>query len=87
MTLIDMTNKETAAKVVMLTLVSGLTIEVNTNGRVLVARAPNNTLATARRLGFKGRTRKQALEWAVEQMVELVPDYQPGWSTVEALNA
>lgn len=86
MTTIDMTDKELAAKVVMITLVSGLTLEVRTKGRVLVARAPNNTIATARRLGFEGRTRRQALEWAVEQMVELDPDYQPGWTTVEALN-
>ena len=85
MTTIDMTNKETASKVVMLTLISGLALEIRCPG-LKVTRGPS-TISVAKRLGFTGRTRKKALEWAVEQMTIADPDYQPGWTTVAALQA
>jgi hypothetical protein len=82
MTFIDMSNLETRDKVVMVTLISALTIEV---GIGLKMGRNVNTLATATRLGFTGSRKAAALQWAVDTMKTLDPAYTPSRSTLRAL--
>ena len=82
MAVIDMTNEDTRNKVVMVTLISALTIEVG----IGIKMSRNvNTLATAKRLGFTGSRKAAALQWAVDTMKTLDPEYAPSGSTLRAL--
>lgn len=73
--IIDMTDDITRNKVILLTAISALAIEVRTGMKMSRGASP---LDVARRFGFKRRTKKDALRFLVLVMQELEPTYAPG---------
>lgn len=74
--MIDMTNLETRRKVVLLTIISGLSIELQTGMKVSRGVTPFGALKRDYP-DFKGKSRFEALEFALEKMMDLDPEYVP----------
>lgn len=62
---IDMRANGNALKVQVVTLITGLALEINTENRMRLTNKVN-CLKVAKGLGFTGRTKVEALKWLVE---------------------
>lgn len=71
---LDMSDLDTRKKVVLLTIISGLTIEIMTGMKV--SRGVSPIAALKRDFNFTGRTKVIALNFAVQQMMELDPQWE-----------
>lgn len=81
---LDLTDIPTRNKVILVTAISGMTIEIRTGMKVSRGESP---LGIAKRLGFTGRSRKQALPFLIQKMQELDPEYTPGKTTQIVLDS
>lgn len=81
---IDMTNLETRSKVVLLTVISGLTIEITTGMKV--SRGVQPLAVLKRDYNFTGRTKKAGLKFALAEMIDLDPEYTPSARSLKALD-
>lgn len=73
MTTIDMTNPTTRNLVILHTVTSALAIELGTGLKASRGRSPMQVLRAD--FGFTGRSKKDALRFAVDQILELDPTY------------
>lgn len=80
---INMNNSHTRNRVVLVTIISALTIEVKTG--MTVSRGVQPLAALKRDFGFKGRTKRQGLQFAVDTMIDMDPEYIMGRTTLLAL--
>jgi len=73
-TILDMTDPELRDKVILLTAIAGLTIEIRTG---MVVSRGTSPMDVARRYGFSGRLKKLALKFMVEELTKRDPGYVP----------
>jgi len=73
-TILDMTDPELRDKVILLTAIAGLTIEIRTG---MVVSRGTSPMDVARRYGFSGRLKKLALKFMVEELSKRDPEYTP----------
>lgn len=83
--MIDMTDTNTRSKVVLVTVISALTIEIKTGMKM--SRGVQPVAVLKRDFGFEGRMKKAALKFAVELIQELDPEYEVSERTAAALNS
>lgn len=81
---IDMTDADTRSKVVLVTIIAGLTIEIGTGMKV--SRGVSPIEALKRDFGFTGRQKKPALKHAIAEMKKLDPTYEASARTLALLS-
>ena len=84
MSIFNMLSNPIRDRVVLLTVISALTIEVKTG--MTTSRGAQPVAVLKRDFGFTGRQKKVALRYAIEKMQELEPSFAPSARTLEALN-
>ena len=82
--MIDMTLPSNRAKVILLTAIHALTIELRTGMKMSRGANPLDAL---RRLGFTGRTKKAGLLYAIDTLKDLDPDYTPSKTVQSVLDS
>jgi hypothetical protein len=82
---IDMTNLDTRKKVVLITVISALTIEVSDG--IKMSRGVQPMAVLKRDYGFTNPRKLAGLKFAVETMQEFDPGYVVSAHTLEALDA
>lgn len=82
--IIDMTDKNTRDKVILVTAVHALAIELRTGMTMSRGASP---LEVARRFGFKRRTKKDALRFLVLALQEIDPQYVPARTVQSVLDS
>jgi hypothetical protein len=80
---IDMTNPDTRKKVVLVTVISALTIEVSHG--IKMSRGVQPMAVLKRDYGFTNPRKLAGLKFAVETMKELDPEYVPSGRTLDAI--
>jgi hypothetical protein len=71
---IDMTDPTTRRKVQLVSLIGALQIELGTGMKL---RSRFSAIAVAQSLGFTGATKKKALQFCIDEMKKLDPNYTP----------
>jgi hypothetical protein len=82
--IIDMSNLETRKKVVLITVISALTIEVKHG--IKMSRGVQPMAVLKRDYGFTNPRKLAGLKFAIERLQELDPEYVVSERTLEALN-
>lgn len=82
---IDMTNPDTRRKVVLITIISGLALEIECPG-LKVSRGVQPLAALKRDFDFKGRTKREGLQFAIDTMKSLDPDYKISTAALKAIS-
>lgn len=79
---LDMTDPTIRARVILVTIISGLTLELGTGMTSSRGRSPLQVLKAD--FGFKGN-KKAGLKFAIEELQKLDPGYVPGARTTKLL--